>query len=289
MKGKIISLNIRYVVYIVSLMLAVVAIYFLLPKEDNFDRYFEIGKPWAYETVMAPKDFAIYKSDVELEKERAEALKYLEPYLVNTKLANSSDKSQGSLTLDSHLFIDDKGVTLSNRHKNWVIDRLNEVYAVGVMSLQDKQELERLGVEKAIVLAGNSVIGKVLLSDILTPKTAYDYILLKAGEVAWIDDNLLRTANIAEYIEPNVIIDRVKTDQAIQIIFDGVMLTSGMVQKGEKVIDKGEVVTEETYQILKSLQRAVDGEEEFQTNNDVWRVIGNISLNIIAIIIIRNC
>ena len=278
MKGKIVSLNIRYVVYAISLILLVAAIYFLLPKEDNFDRYFEIGKPWTYETVMAPKDFAIYKSDVELEKERAEALKYLEPYLLNTKLANSSDKSQGSLTLDSHLFIDDKGVTLSNRHKNWVIDRLNEVYAVGVMSLQDKQELERLGVEKAIVLAGNSVIGKVLLSDILTPKTAYDYILLKAGEVAWIDDNLLRTANIAEYIEPNVIIDRVKTDQAIQIIFDGVMLTSGMVQKGEKVIDKGEVVTEETYQILKSLQRAVDGEEEFQANNDVWRVIGNISL-----------
>ena len=172
MKGKIVSLNIRYVVYAISLILLVAAIYFLLPKEDNFDRYFEIGKPWTYETVMAPKDFAIYKSDVELEKERAEALKYLEPYLVNTKLANSSDKSQGSLTLDSHLFIDDKGVTLSNRHKNWVIDRLNEVYAVGVMSLQDKQELERLGVEKAIVLAGNSVIGKVLLSDILTPKTA---------------------------------------------------------------------------------------------------------------------
>jgi membrane-associated HD superfamily phosphohydrolase len=154
------------------------------------------------------------------------------------------------------------------------------------MSLQDKQELERLGVEKAIVLAGNSVIGKVLLSDILTPKTAYDYILLKAGEVAWIDDNLLRTANIAEYIEPNVIIDRVKTDQAIQIIFDGVMLTSGMVQKGEKVIDKGEVVTEETYQILKSLQRAVDGEEEFQANNDVWRVIGNISLIVVLLVLL---
>ena len=33
MKGKIISLNIRYVVYTVSLMLAVVAIYFLLPKD----------------------------------------------------------------------------------------------------------------------------------------------------------------------------------------------------------------------------------------------------------------
>ena len=77
MKGKIVSLNIRYFIYIVSLLLAVVAIYFMLPKEDNFERYFEIGKPWTYETVMAPKDFAIYKSDEQLEKERAEALRDL--------------------------------------------------------------------------------------------------------------------------------------------------------------------------------------------------------------------
>ena len=267
MKGKIISLNIRYVVYIVSLMLAVVAIYFLLPKEDNFDRYFEIGKPWAYETVMAPKDFAIYKSDEQLEKERVEALKGLEPYV--------------SKTADYRLQI--TGIK-DSRISDWLVDRLNEVYGVGVISLQDKQELERLGVEKVVILEGNSVKGKELLSAVFTPKTVYDYILAKASVEVWIDDNLLKTSNIAEYIEPNVSIDRVKTDQAIQIIVDGVMLTSGMVQKGEKIIDKGEVVTEESYQILKSLQRAIDG-DELNQGEDVWKVIGDVVLILVLIVL----
>lgn len=267
MKGKIISLNIRYVVYTVSLMLAVVAIYFLLPKDDNFDRYFEIGKPWTYESVMAPRDFAIYKSDEQLEKERAEALTHLEPYV--------------SLITDYRLQITD---LKNSKISDWLINVFNEVYEVGVISLQDKQELEHLGVKKAIVLEGNSVRGKVLLGDIFTPKTAYDYILSKASGEAWIDDNLLKTSNIAEYIETNVSIDRVKTDQAIQIIVDGVMLTSGMVQRGEKVIDKGEVVTEESYQMLKSLQRAVDGDELTQ-GEDVWKVIGEVMLIVVLIVL----
>ena len=267
MKGKIISLNIRYVVYTVSLMLAVVAIYFLLPKDDNFDRYFEIGKPWTYESVMAPKDFAIYKSDEQLEKERAEALTHLEPYV--------------SLITDYRLQITD---LKNSKISDWLINVFNEVYEVGVISLQDKQELEHLGVKKAIVLEGNSVRGKVLLDDIFTPKTAYDYILSKASGEAWIDDNLLKTSNIAEYIETNVSIDRVKTDQAIQIIVDGVMLTSGMVQRGEKVIDKGEVVTEESYQMLKSLQRAIDGDELTQ-GEDVWKVIGEVMLIVVLIVL----
>lgn len=267
MKGKIISLNIRYVVYTVSLMLAVVAIYFLLPKDDNFDRYFEIGKPWTYESVMAPKDFAIYKSDEQLEKERAEALTHLEPYV--------------SQITDYRLQITD---IKNSKISDWLINVFNEVYEVGVISLQDKQELEHLGVKKAIVLEGNSVRGKVLLDDIFTPKTAYDYILSKASGEAWIDDNLLKTSNIAEYIETNVSIDRVKTDQAIQIIVDGVMLTSGMVQRGEKVIDKGEVVTEESYQMLKSLQRAVDGDELTQ-GEDVWKVIGEVMLIVVLIVL----
>lgn len=267
MKGKIVALNIRYVVYTVSLMLAVVAIYFLLPKEDNFDRYFEIGKPWAYETVMAPKDFAIYKSDDQLEKERAEALTRLEPYVAQS--------------VDHRLQI--TGVK-DLRMSDWLLERLNEVYEVGVISLQDKQEFEHLGVEKVIVLDGNSVKGKVLLNSIFTPKTAYDYIISKASVEAWIDDNLLKTSDIVEYIEPNLLVDKAKTDQALQIIVDGVMLTSGMVQKGEKIIDKGEVVVEESYQILKSLQRAVDGDELSQ-GEDVWKIIGNVVLILVLIIL----
>mgnify|MGYP003292120213 FL=1 len=236
MKGKIISKRIRYGVYIVSILLVVVATYFLLPKDDDFNRYFEVGKPWAYDELMAPKDFAVYKSDNQLESERSLALRELEPYM---------NREEREVRLE--------GVKVSSRESDWIADRLREIYAVGVISLQDRQELERFGVSSVVLLEGHSVVAKTDMKQLFTPKTAYDYVVEKANSVGWIDNNLLQTANIGDYIKPNVEIDRTKTDDAIKIIVDGVMLTSGMVQKGEKIIDKGEVITEEKYQILKLL------------------------------------
>ena len=264
MKGKILSKRIRYGVYIVCILLAVVATYFLLPKDDDFSHYFEVGKPWTYEELMAPKDFAIYKSDNQLEAERSLALRELEPYM-------NREKREVRL----------EGVKMSSRESDWIADRLREIYAVGVISLQDRQELEHLGVSSVVLLEGHNVVEKIGMKQLFTPKTAYDYVVEKANSVGWIDNNLLQTANIGDYIKPNVKIDRTKTDEAIKIIVDGVMLTSGMVQKGEKIIDKGEVVTEEKYQILKSLQRAVEGEEEFETQGNIWNIVGNVMIIVI--------
>ena len=276
MKGKILSKRIRYGVYVVSVLLVVVATYFLLPKDDDFSHYFEVGKPWTYDELMAPKDFAVFKSDEQLEMERAEALKELEPYLITSQVS----------VLYSQLFVDNQEVNFSDRYKSWVADRLREVYEIGVISLQDRQEMDRLGVSRAVVLEGHNVSEKVDVKRLFTPKTAYDYVLDKANGVAWIDVNLLKAANISNYITPNVEIDRTKTDDAMQIIIDGVMLTSGMIQKGERIIDKGEVITEEKYQILKSLQRSVEGEEEFEKQSNVWNIVGNVLIIVILYLLL---
>ena len=270
MNGKIISANVRYIIYVVTLIASVIAIYWLLPKENNFERYFEVGKPWPYDILMAPKDFAIYKSDVQLEEERAEALMLLEPYVRK----NIDFKIQGL-----------GDVSVSDRERNWLNSQLLSVYDVGVISLQDKQELENMGITHVTVLEGNNVKGKMLLSELFTPKMAYDYILSNANDEFWIDRNLLKTSNISEYIKANLEIDRVKTDLAIQVIYDGVMLTSGMVQKGEKIIDKGEVITEEVYQILLSLQRVLDG-EVLDEKNDIWREVGSVVLIVVLLVLL---
>jgi putative nucleotidyltransferase with HDIG domain len=267
-KGKIVSKRIRYGVYFVSLLLAVVATYFLLPKDSDFSHYFEVGKPWTYDELMAPKDFAVYKSEAQLEAERGVALRSLEPYM---------NREVREVRLE--------GLNLSGRESDWIADRLREVYAIGVVSLQDRQELERLGVSRAVLLEGNSVVEKVDVDELFTPKTAYDYIVNKAKGVSWIDGNVLQSAMISDYITPNVEVDRTKTDDAMQIIVDGVMLTSGMVQRGEKIIDKGEVISEEKYQILKSLQRAVDGEAEFEQIGGVWNVVGNVLIILILYVL----
>ena len=270
MKGKIVSLNVRSVVYAISFVLAVVATYFLLPQEDDFDRYFEVGKPWTYDELIAPKDFAIYKSDAQLEAERAKALTELEPYI---SVSKRDDIVVNNILSDNQ------------RLRDWLVERLKEIFEVGVISLQDRQEMDRLGVTRVVLLEGNRVGRKVLANDLFTLKTAYDYVISRAGEVGWIDINQLRASNFEQYITANAEIDRVKTDQAMQIIVDGVMLTSGMVQHGEKIIGRGEVVSEEKYQILTSLKRVMDG-EELHSGDDIWQMVGDVVLIVLLYVLL---
>ena len=58
----------------------------------------------------------------------------------------------------------------------------------------------------------------------------------------------------------NLKLDTVRTEDLRTKLLATLSPTQGIIQKGEKIIDKGEVVTERTYQILQSLRRAYDDE-----------------------------
>lgn len=58
----------------------------------------------------------------------------------------------------------------------------------------------------------------------------------------------------------NLVLDTAKTEEFQAKLLSTVSPTQGMVQKGEKIIDNGDLVTERNYQILQSLRRAYDDE-----------------------------
>ena len=53
--------------------------------------------------------------------------------------------------------------------------------------------------------------------------------------------------------------------------------TQGVVQTGEKIIDRGEIVTERDYQILQSLRRACE-EDTLTQHQRIWSIIGEAVL-----------
>ena len=51
-------------------MITTVCLVYLFPRSGGFKYSFQTGKPWQYETLLAPFDFPIAKSDEELTSER---------------------------------------------------------------------------------------------------------------------------------------------------------------------------------------------------------------------------
>ena len=65
----------RWLVPVLSFLVAIVLIVWFMPREEKFNYQFETGKPWKYGLLTAPYDFPIYKN--------AEALR-----VMNEKIAS---------------------------------------------------------------------------------------------------------------------------------------------------------------------------------------------------------
>lgn len=269
--GMKISKRLKTVLIFFNFLVLVTAAYLLIPRENRFERYFEVGKPWSYDLLTAPMDFAIYKSDEQVESERDSVMMDLVPYF-------NMEESVAQTELVSFV---NAGTKLGREESVFVSECLRHIYSCGVMQLSDMQDLQRIKVSNVEVVSQNNMASQKSILEIYTQRSAYDYIIETARNTSNIDDNIIRTGNVDKYIKPNLILDTTKTKQAEMELLNSVILTSGMVQKGERIIDRGEVVTPRIFRILTSLQRADDGDTTRMAKNS-WMVFGDIA--VIAII-----
>ena len=102
-----------------------------------------------------------------------------------------------------------------------------------VVSLSEREALVKDNVEH-ISVVDNKVATLYSLKDVYTPKSAY---------VAFEKD-----------YTPNLVLDTAMTNQMRASLLSGISLTRGIVQAGEKIVDRGDIVTEETAMLLQSLK-----------------------------------
>ena len=66
------------------------------------------------------------------------------------------------------------------------------------------------------------------------------------------DKDELWSSNFEQYLEPNLTYDVKTSDNVLNKRLHDVSLSIGMVQAGERIVDRGEVVDAKTYNILRS-------------------------------------
>ena len=121
-----------------------------------------------------------------------------------------------------------------------------------VVSLQEMEWLQENGFGR-IAVSQNRVSKTYPLSEVYTLKSAFNRFGYDCAR------NLVR--------------DTVLTDQLKTRLLSSLSPTQGLVQKGEKIIEKGEIVSERDYQILQSLRRAYD-EESVSAHQRTLSILG---------------
>lgn len=108
-----------------------------------------------------------------------------------------------------------------------------------VISLQDMEWLHQEAYSRIAVMQGR-VSKTYPLSEVYTPKTAFAHFGYDCAQ--------------------NLMLDTALTMSMKEKLLATLSPTQGIVQKGEKIIEKGEIVSERDYQILQSLCRAYESE-----------------------------
>lgn len=253
-KMKIIVEKIRHSYYgimkVLAFVLALAIVVLLMPRNVKFKYEYQKMRPWPHETLYAPFNFPVYKSEETVRKEREEALKNVNPIFIFD--VQGTENGREKLLKDLNFQWND---TIGNKEK----------YEELVTSIYDN--IENRGIvaknnftsnykgDEMVVVVRNKVSTKCLYEDFYTMSEASSYIQTHLDSISDYNTKQLINNLLYSSLRSNVVYSENMTKQAEKMAVDNIMLTFGMVQKDELIIMEGEIVTEEKYQIITSLQR----------------------------------
>ena len=244
----------------------VAVIVWSMPRENVNIFHAEKGKPWKYAEFTAPFDFPVYKSDAEIQRERDSVMRQYEPYYDYNAVTEQqmvrkfqADYADGIPDVPS-----DYLAIISNR--------LHSLYQQGIMDQEDYQSLHADS-SSMIRLVHNKQASSVSILEVYSPKGAYEQ-LFHDPKLAALRQQLQK-CNLNNYLVPNLVFDRNRSETSRTELLGSIPLASGLVQKGQKIVDRGEIVTERTQRIIESYLKENERRSQNKTQNQI-SLIGQI-------------
>lgn len=231
-----------FIYKVILFLITVFCLVYLFPRSGGFKYNYQTGKPWPYETLLAPFDFPIAKSEEELNAERQAVAQ--ESPLIFTRDTLAEQRS-----LDrTRKWIRQQVTPFSSSRilRDW--DRyLNNLYSPGLIDASFAIQSA-----KPILVVRDNSAQKLLFSDLKINDS-----LPFSNESSLLNGIIANASNrliLNEYIESNLVLDSLLTRQKLEESLSLILPTRGVVAEGERIIAQGEVVDQKRFQILNSLR-----------------------------------
>lgn len=243
------SFSYRDLLYKVLVFAGTVAlIVYFLPREGKFSYQFDLNKPWKYGQLMATFDFPIYKDEAVVKKEQDSLLASFQPYYRLNKTVEKDAVRKLKENYKKHL----NQIVPSVGYLHHLEKTLKEIYAKGIASTEDIGQIKKDSVT-FIMVVEDKLANQQLADNVYSVKEAYEYLL--SADTIHYKKEILRRGSLNEYVLPNLTYDSEKTEAAKKELLDNYSWANGVVQSGQKIIDRGEIIDQRTYNILESLKK----------------------------------
>lgn len=242
----------------------VLVISFLFPNKLEFVYKYDQGSRWEYEDLRAPFSFAIQKTPDELEREKKDLDHRIHYYYrfneAVGKLQKEAFIQNFAIQLPLYLAKDSTTKVDSSRYVQFGLSFITSIYSRKYIRLQDEhKEIENF---KFNLLDGHVDLGRFKPNDLLTRKEALQLLVDTLDNVQKkLPDYKFMFSILENTLEtPNVVFDSIFTTTTQQQAINNISPSLGMVNIGELIAERGQLIDSVTYTKIVSYQQKYKAE-----------------------------
>lgn len=248
---------------------AIIITYFL-PRPDKVSLSYEEGRPWSHPLLLAPFDIPVYRDSVEtarvvdsINAHFVPIFKIDETPLEKIRTAiNSSDR-------------------FSQTDRTIAIASVERLYANGIVGQEIADHIASGKLSEIKVSAGN--VTKTIPTDRMrSSRRAYVLLDSLVGMRRPTMMQNLKDIGIASYLTPNYIEDADESARLLGELIQPVKAAIGMYPKGAKIIDRGEIVTPQLYQVLQTYERESEKQSAREGISGLNITIGQVLFSVVV-------
>ncbi len=274
LKKKIILVVFVYVV-------AFLVVLFSLPRNQKFGYEYLEGKPWKHSSLFAPFNFPIYKSEKTLKAQKDSINQAFRPFF--RKKTNTQKETAQNFNTAFKDFWLSKDSTATQRkqfkvvYTNLIITLIDSLYSIGIVPTHTIEEISA-NID-TITLIDNNFSEDIPFNQLITSKKAIE--IFTKQNARFLDNypdfkndvnSFYTHFKVSSLIKPNTYYDKSFSKKQLNAALNSVSETFGMVQKGERIISYGEIVSPNKLLIINSLKK--EYEEKSNLKNSYLITIG---------------
>ncbi|MDE7452655.1 MAG: HDIG domain-containing protein [Paramuribaculum sp.] len=232
------STYVRWTAFAVSTIL----ILYFLPRKDGREYTYEVNRPWAYSLLTAPFDIPVYMDSVRAARVMDSLETRFEPVYYREANIEKNALSQFSSRLNT-----ESEVSLSPLEKNSLTAQVRRAFEHGIVDAPTYKAINN-GSLPSVRMIHDNVALSVPTGQYLSVRKAYAAI-----DSVFHDSRFTRAlsaSGLADILTPNIILDTAETQKLHDEMMQRAMAPIGVIQQGERIIDRGDIVTPQLYTVL---------------------------------------
>ncbi len=258
------KLKIRdYLIRSLFIVVSIALLCFFCPRESDMQLHYRLGEPWDANELIAKDSFDIYKSEAVLAKERDSLKRFYEPYYELNMEVAEVQLQRFEHELDSVAAANMFSIAIGKV----VIDKLKTAYEAGIMPDSSYTQLNEQGISRVHIYSHNTS-ERSMVANMKSQKMVYEELMSQEEGLR----NILLRIKVNRYIQPNLLYDAAKSINQQNEINQLVTVFAGRVQTGEKIVDKGQIVTQAIWDKLASYEKHEN--ERHKTQGELWSQLG---------------